>query len=367
MLMSNVPRGSGFSKRFLWSLVIGLFLLMILFLYFMNHYAPQKRKATTPETIINASEATHFIESLQLENKSASTVPIRTVDATKKSTNTPNARFFREASQSAISVYRAEHSSNQKMTDSAGLPLEGSALATPQNGEDNNAYSAQNQQNEKTRFLQNASHHSETLINTVAEAPHSLYELKAGTLLPATLQTGIQSDLPGTIIAKLRQDVFDTRTGNYLLIPQGTTLIGVYDSEVAYGQERVLIAWQRLIFPNGMSQNLEGQAGVDLLGLAGLQDKINHHYFRVFGSAVMFSLFGAAAQLSQPQMNNNNVLSPQQIIAGAMGQQLSETGAQLVARNMNIQPTIMIRPGANFNVLLAKDLILPGPYRHGGT
>ena len=182
-------------------------------------------------------------------------------------------------------------------------------------------------------------------------------------MLPATLQTGIQSDLPGTIIAKIRQDVFDTKTGNYLLIPQGATLIGVYDSQVAYGQERVLIAWQRLIFPNGVSQNLEGQAGVDLMGLAGLQDKVNHHYFRVFSSAVMFSLFGAAAQLSQPQTNNNG-LSPQQIVAGAMGQQLSETGAQLVARNMNIQPTLTIRPGANFNVLLARDLVLPGPYSH---
>jgi type IV secretion system protein TrbI len=119
-------------------------------------------------------------------------------------------------------------------------------------------------------------------------------DIKAGTIIPATLVTGINSDLPGTMIGKVRRNVYDTVTGNYLLIPQGTTLIGNYDSKVVFGQSRVLIVWSRLIFPNGSSFDLQGMPGVDLTGMAGLHDQVDNHYKRIFGSALLFSVFGAA-------------------------------------------------------------------------
>jgi type IV secretion system protein VirB10 len=174
--------------------------------------------------------------------------------------------------------------------------------------------------------------------------------------------TGIQSDLPGTIIAKVRQNVYDTVSGNFLLIPQGTTLIGTYDSQVAFGQSRVLIAWSRLIFPNGTSFDLLGMPGADLLGRSGLHDQVDNHYMRIFGSSLMLSIFGAAGQLSQPQTNNGQ-MTTQQILYGAVGEQMSQTAAQMMEKNLNIQPTLNIRQGARFNVLLTRDLVLPSPYR----
>lgn len=223
-------------------------------------------------------------------------------------------------------------------------------------------YNALNQQDEKKAFLKKAESKSDFYLDSSLQKPVSPYEVKAGTIIPALFETGINSDLPGTITARVSRNIYDTVSGNYLLIPQGTKVLGHYDSQVAYGQERVLMAWSRLIFPNGDSFDLQGQPGVDLAGMSGIGDKVNHHTFRVFGSALMFSLFGAAGQLSQPKNERNQFPSNGQIIFGAIGQQLTQTGAQLVMKNMDIQPTIEIRPGAKFNILLTKDMVLPGAY-----
>lgn len=223
-------------------------------------------------------------------------------------------------------------------------------------------YNALNQQDEKKAFLKKSENKSDFYLDSSLQKPMSPYEVKAGTIIPALFETGINSDLPGTITARVSRNIYDTVSGNYLLIPQGTKVLGHYDSQVAYGQERVLMAWSRLIFPNGDSFDLQGQPGVDLAGMSGITDKVNHHTFRVFGSSLMFSLFGAAGQLSQPKNETNQFPSNGQIIFGAIGQQLTQTGAQLVMKNMDIQPTIEIRPGAKFNILLTKDMVLPGAY-----
>ncbi len=361
------PRGIGLSKRFLLAMISGLLILMAFFLYFLHHYQPKAMTAGKEQVMINHTEAVSLIEEIkshhgkrnrlsQLSHKSslASIGDEQSVHIDKA--------FLKAAAQSSISVYhQAEtHKNHFDMRSQNKLSHSDDGLRLPQSTHVN-AYREQNQQSEKNNFLSTAAKNKDSMIRSRAQVAKSPYTLHAGTILPATLQTGINSGLPGTIIAKVRRDVFDSVTGNYLLVPQGSTLIGTYDSQVAYGQKRVLIAWSRLIFPSGVSQNLEGQQGVDLMGLAGLHDKVDNHFIRLFGSALMFSVFGAAAQLSQPQATGTN-LSPQQIVAGAIGQQLSQTGAQLVAKNMNIQPTLNIRPGANFNVLLARDLILSGPY-----
>ena len=225
-------------------------------------------------------------------------------------------------------------------------------------------YNSQNAQSEKKAFLKKAAKKSNFLLDSTLEKPVSPYEVKAGTIINAMFITGINSDLPGTITASVSRNIYDTVTGNHLLIPQGTKVLGYYDSQIAYGQKRVLMAWSRLIFPNGDSFDLQGQPGVDLAGMSGISDTVDNHTFRVFGSALMFSLFGALGQLSQPKNETNQFPSNGQIIYGAIGQQLTQTGAALVMKNMNIQPTIKIRPGARFNILLTKDMVLPGAYRY---
>jgi type IV secretion system protein VirB10 len=135
------------------------------------------------------------------------------------------------------------------------------------------------------------------------------YELFAGSIIPATMVTGIDSDLPGAITATVRRTVYDSRDPATTLIPQGAKLVGEYNSMVQYGQERLMVVWNELIFPDGSTLDLKGMSGVDKIGEAGFYDQVNNHYLRVFGSAILISLFGAAAQLSQPQ-NSSMLTSP---------------------------------------------------------
>ena len=187
-------------------------------------------------------------------------------------------------------------------------------------------------------------------------------ELFAGSVIPAVMLTGIDSDLPGSITAQVRQTVYDSLDPGVVLIPQGTRLIGEYSSQVAYGQSRVLVAWNRLIFPNGAMIDLEGMAGTDGAGQAGFHDQVDNHYMRVFGSAILMSLLGVGAQLSQPQ-NANALTTPSasQQAAAAMAEGLNSVGTNVLNRNLDIQPTLNIRPGYAFNVLVNRTMILP-PY-----
>jgi type IV secretory pathway VirB10-like protein len=191
----------------------------------------------------------------------------------------------------------------------------------------------------------------------------SPYELKAGSLIHAVMISGINSDLPGNIIAQVRENIYDTRTGNYLLIPQGARLFGRYDNQVAYGQSRVLVAWDRIIFPDTSSINLASMGGSDSSGYAGFTDQVNNHYGRIFGSAILMSVLEAGAQLSQPQTSTANAVpTTSQVIGASIGNQLAQTGNQLVQKNLSIQPTLEIRPGYEFNVMVSKDIIFPATY-----
>ena len=190
----------------------------------------------------------------------------------------------------------------------------------------------------------------------------SNHELFAGSVIPAVLQTGIDSDLPGTITGMVRQTVYDSLNPSVVLIPQGTKVIGAYSSDVAYGQSRVLVAWNRLIFPNGSMIDLNGMIGADGQGESGLSDQVDNHYARIFGSAILMSMLGVGAQLSQPQTGNAlTTPSASQQAAGALSQQINTVGTNLLNKNLNIQPTLNIRPGMTFNVLVNRTMILP-PY-----
>jgi type IV secretion system protein VirB10 len=195
--------------------------------------------------------------------------------------------------------------------------------------------------------------------------PASRYEVKAGTIIPGVLLTGVNSDLPGQLIAQVRENVFDTESGQYLLIPQGARLVGLYDHQVAYGQERVLVSWKRVIFPNGSSLSLkDGMPGTDAAGAAGFNDQVNHHLVRVFGNALLLSVISAGLQLSQIPSFGQGFTGPTagNVLGAAVGQELGQTSSELIRRGMNIAPTIEIRPGYAFNVMVTQDLVFPGPY-----
>lgn len=203
------------------------------------------------------------------------------------------------------------------------------------------------------------------VLSSTLRAPVSPYEVKAGTIIPAVLLTGINSDLPGQLIGQVRESVFDTGTGQHLLIPQGARLIGLYDHQVVYGQERVLVTWKRVIFPNGTSLSLkDGMPGTDATGAAGFSDEVNHHLVRVFGSALLLSVISAGVQLSQIPEFGRGFTGPSagNVLGASVGQQLGQTSSELIRRGMSVAPTIEVRPGYAFNVMVTQDLVFPGSY-----
>lgn len=200
-------------------------------------------------------------------------------------------------------------------------------------------------------------------LDSKIEAPHSPYELRAGFVIPATLISGINSELPGQIIGQVAQDVFDSATGNHLLIPQGSRLVGTYMSNVAYGQAWLLVAWQRIIFPDGKALDLGSMPGANSAGYAGFNDQVNNHFFRIFGSAILMSGVIAGVSLSQPQQNSNSVPTATSAMSQALGLELGQVTAQMIAKNLNIVPTLEIRPGYRFNIMVTKDLTFSKPYK----
>lgn len=220
-----------------------------------------------------------------------------------------------------------------------------------------------NGQNEKLAFLKAASELTPPTLNATVHPARSVYEIKTGTVIPAILISGINSDVPGCMLAQVSQTVYDSATGRFPLIPQGAKFYGCYDSKIAYGQTRAVIAWQRIIYPDSSTLEIGGMPGTDQAGYAGLHDKVNNHYGRLVGFGVMTSLFSAAFQLSQPQqVTSGQPLSSQQVVAGAVGQELSQLGEQVTSRNLDIQPTIEVRPGYRFLIMVNKDMAFPSPY-----
>ena len=217
-----------------------------------------------------------------------------------------------------------------------------------------------NLQERKNDFLVKAGLGGSEYLQKGVTMPRSPYELKAGTVIPTVLITGINSDLPGQIVGQVRENVYDTVSGNYLLVPQGSRVIAAYDSMVAWGQERVLVCWNRIIRPDGSSIVLDCMPGVDLGGYAGFADEVDNHWWRIISGAVFSSLLAAAAQSTQGNVTGFQPSLAQNWAAGAAGQ-ISQTGQQLTAKNIQIQPTITVRPGFSVNVLVSKDIVLP-PY-----
>ncbi|QIQ22542.1 conjugal transfer protein TrbI (plasmid) [Zophobihabitans entericus] len=207
-----------------------------------------------------------------------------------------------------------------------------------------------------------ASNKNKWKLDAEVEPPSSPYEIRTGFIIPGTLISGINSELPGQISAQVSQNVYDTATGRHLLIPQGARLNGTYSSEVVFGQARVMVAWERVIFPDGKALDITSMPGTDSGGYAGFNDKVNNHYMRIFGSAILLSGITAGISYSQDQHSSDDK-SASGALSEALGQQLGQTTMQLVAKNMNIAPTLEIRPGYRFNIVVTKDMTFTKPYK----
>lgn len=268
------------------------------------------------------------------------------------------------ADKSAVFVQLKQHSrlqaepaapSQERVADGAGLS---SAEGLP------------------TSRMPTAQEHKETFLNgahTTADSrlygsgtlqtPRSPAQLMAGTIIPAALMTGINSDLPGEIEAQVTAPVYDTVTGRLLLIPQGSRLLGQYDSQIAYGQRRVLLAWTRLIMPDGSSIALDRLPGADTTGQSGLEDRVDWHLGRMASGAALSTALGVAAALAEP---NQVSTSGSGVVVIATKQSLQDSvnqvGQEITRRNLDIQPTLRIRPGFPVRVIVNKDLVLR-PYQ----
>lgn len=217
----------------------------------------------------------------------------------------------------------------------------------------------QNRQEQKEAFLQTG--FTETRNSGNLQMPVSPYQVMAGTVIAAALVTGIKSDLPGDVIATVTEPIYDTATGHHLLIPQGSRILGRYNSQVSYGQSRVQVVWNRVILPDTSSFQLDNLVGTDPAGYAGLEDGVDWHWDRIFAGALLTTLLGVGAELAAPE---NRQDGDRVIIAGrdSVQDSINQIGQEMTRRNMNIQPTLTSRPGLPVRIIVNRDLVLR-PYQ----
>lgn len=197
-------------------------------------------------------------------------------------------------------------------------------------------------------------------------APASPYEIKTGELIPAVLTTSVDSDLSGNVTAIVSQDVYDSIRGKFLLIPKGSKLFGTYDSNIIYGQNRLMLIWQRIILPNGYSINLETMQGIDVTGQAGVKGKVNNHTLKLLRSIVLSSLFNFVSSGVGVTYNNNTGSSDNVSVSATIGKDVTDdtaakiqnAGDMIIARDLNQQPTIKIKAGTKFSVMVNNDMVL---------
>lgn len=217
---------------------------------------------------------------------------------------------------------------------------------TQQSQED--TYKTLNQQSNKKGFSKTESGEETWNLKGSLKASYSKYEVKAGSIIPATLITQINSDLPGNATAIVRESMYDSVNGKYLLIPKGSKLIGEYSSEITFAQNRVMVVWQRLIMPNGKSLNLENMGGVDLIGMTGLKDKVSNHTLKLFQGVILSAMIGGSTDSTKD--SSNATLYAQESASTVAG--------SFTEKFLNVQPTVIISQGTKFNIFVNKDMTL---------
>jgi type IV secretory pathway VirB10-like protein len=276
---------------------------------------------------------------------------------TPAGTNAPNQQLIQEQDAARTSSLFAQTATASTALQQ-GQTGSGSPAQSDGGTENQPAASSpdQNMQDQKLAFLNGPSDAS-TVSSARLTPAASPFIIQAGTVIPAALITGIESDLPGQITAQVTENVYDSPTGQYLLIPQGARLIGEYNSEVAYAQTRVQLIWTRLILPDGQSITLDNQPGADTQGFSGLQDGVNNHWGALFEAALLSTLLSVGAEAGTSGQDNSLI----QAIRSGASDSINQTGQQVVERELNIQPTLTIRPGFPVRVIVNRDLVL-APY-----
>ena len=266
--------------------------------------------------------------------------------------------FFRSGAQAAAPVAQSRVAAAPGFAANAAFdPMAAGPASTAAQPADPTA--VQNRQDQKEVFLKGGS--TETRNSGNLALPASPYQVMAGTVIAGALVTGIKSDLPGDVIATVTEPVFDTATGKFLLIPQGSRILGRYNSQVSYGQSRVQVVWNRIILPDTSSLTLDNLVGTDPAGYAGLEDDVDWHWNRIVAGAVLTTLLGVGAELAAPEsrQDGNRI-----VIAGRDSAQdsINQVGQEITRRNMNIQPTLTTRPGLPIRIIVNRDLVLR-PYQ----
>lgn len=256
----------------------------------------------------------------------------------------------------------AEAARTSKVFASTGIrppPAAASSGETPSSVSSDDAF-VQNGQDRKLAFVNTPPDRRTTSPDRLVR-PASPFVVQAGTVIPAALLTGIRSDLPGLITAQVTENVYDSPTGRARLVPQGARLIGAYDSQVAFGQSRILLVWTRLIMPNGNSIVLERQSGADAAGSSGLEDDVDNHWKELLGAAALSTLLAVGSEAGSGADVNGTNGDAIQALRGGAADSLNQTGQQVVRRNLDVQPTLTIRPGFPVRVIVNRDLVL-APY-----
>lgn len=219
----------------------------------------------------------------------------------------------------------------------------------------------QNRQASKQNFL-NSNTNNDFVSKKFLNRSYSKFELKTGHIIHGIMVTGVNSDLPGQVLGQISRNVYDTVTGKHLLIPMGTKIYGIYDSNVTYGQNRLLLVWQRLVFPNGYTLELENIQGADLMGQAGFKGKVNNHFLKLLRSVLLSSAITAATSRLDNVNVNVDTGSRSRVSIGtgasAASEKIQSIGEKLVEKDLNRQPTIYVKKGYKFNIIVNKDIVL---------
>jgi type IV secretory pathway VirB10-like protein len=268
-----------------------------------------------------------------------------------------SAVFFRSSNQRAAAA-PAQTASAAPPSGLAGFdPQAAGPASTAAQPADPTA--VQNRQDQKEAFQKAGT--TETRNSGNLQMPTSPYQVMAGTVIAAALVTGIKSDLPGDVIGTVTEPVYDTATGRYLLIPQGSRIFGKYNSQVAYGQSRVQVVWNRIILPDTSSLTLDNLAGADPAGYAGLEDGVDWHWGRILAGAALSTVLGVGSELAvsnQGNVNGNTVIA----LRDSSQDTANQVGQEFTRRNINIQPTLTERPGLPVSIIVNRDLVLR-PYQ----
>ena len=313
-------------------------------------------------------------------------IPVPTVSTRRKQAQVK--RLMAAGAPTSIQAFRMDGKDSAKGTAGAGSNEASAALAevsnlladipAPQDGQGASSFmpmppgmgtggpggnaSDPNGWNRKEAFIkQNL---PEEYSQHIRATPRSPLELKSGTLLPCVLISGLNSDLPGNMVAQISENVWDTVSGRYLLIPRGSKVIGTYDNQVAYGQSRVLVIWSRLVFPDGSTLVLDNLGGADQSGYSGFKGVVNRHWGSIISSALLVSLLGAGVEIAAPTSNGDrDKEDPRSILAENAASAVAEAMSQIIQREVNRQPTIKIKPGYRFMIFVQRDILFPTAWR----